>query len=201
MRRIVQLLGFCVCIAVANDHPIWKNLRSQYLGLKTLSGTFTENICTEKDGTCTEFNGAFAISVPSRYRIEVTEGMKQLFVSDSTTLWVFIPSLKKVIKRPGGGFAPVMAFLEPVLDSTAEVEVTKDSTGIYVVNVLTNDEMSAMNDLVLELNETGSQINGFSFKDGMGQKIHFSFYNQDWNTKLSPTLFKFTPPKGVIIDK
>jgi len=201
MRRIVVLLGLCVCIAVATDHPIWKNLRSRYLGLKTLSGLFTENICESQQGTCTEFEGRFAISVPSRYRLEVTEGMKQLFVSDSTTLWIYLPSLKKVVKRPGGGFAPVMAFLEPVLDTTAEVEITKDSTGIYVVKISTADEMSAMNDLVLELNEAGTQIDGFSFVDGLGNKVHFGFYNQEWNPELSPSLFKFTPPKGIPIEE
>jgi outer membrane lipoprotein-sorting protein len=63
------------------------------------------------------------------------------------------------------------------------------------------DELSAMNDLVLELDETGTIINGFSFEDGMGQKIHFSFYDQQWNTKLAPSLFKYTPPRGVPVEE
>ena len=197
----MMLLGFCVCLAVAaNDQPIWKNLRSQYLGLKTLSGAFRETICADNQSTCLEYDGAFAISVPSSYRIEVTETMKQLFVSDGTTLWIYVPSLKKVIKRPGGGFAPVMAFLDAVLDSTADVEISKDSTGIYVVHVQSDDEMSAISDLALELDETGAQINGFSFKDGTGEKIHFSLYNQEWNPELSPSMFKYTPPKGVPVE-
>ena len=201
MRRIIVLLGLCACIAAATDHPIWRNLRSTYLGLKTLSGIFTENICIEKQGTCTEFEGRFAIEVPNRYRLEVTEGMKQLFVSDGVNLWIWIPELKKLVKRPAGGFAPIMGFLEPLLDSASTVEVGKDSTGIYVVRVYSDDEMSAMQDLVLELNEAGTQIDGFSFRDGMGQKIHFSFYNQAWNPELAPSLFKFTPPKGVAVEQ
>ena len=201
MRRIIVLLGFCVCLAVATDHPIWVNLRSTYLGLKTLSGIFTENICSEDQGSCTEFEGRFAISLPDRYRLEVTEGQKQLFVSDGTDLWIYLPEVRRVIKHQAGGFAPIMAFLEPILDSTATVEISKDSSGIYVAKVFPDDEMSAMNDLVLELNEAGTQVDGFSFKDGMGQKLHFSFYNQEWNPKLSPTLFKFTPPKGVTVEK
>jgi outer membrane lipoprotein carrier protein len=201
MRRIIVLLGFCVCLAVATDHPIWVSLRSTYLGLKTLSGTFTENICSEDQGTCTEFEGKFAISLPGRYRLEVTEGQKQLFVSDSTNLWIYLADQKRAMRQPAGGFAPVLAFLGPVLDSTATGEVSKDSTGMYVVKISMGDEMSALNDLVLELNEAGTRINGFSFSDGMGQKLHFSFYNQEWNPKLSPTLFKFTPPKGVPVEE
>ena len=201
MRRIVLLLGLCICFAIAANDSIWQNLRARYLGLKTLSGTFTENICSEEQGTCTEYEGKFAISLPARYRLEVSGGLKQLFVSDSMTLWVYLPDAKRVIKRPGGGFAPVLAFLGPILDSTAVGEVSKDSTGTYVVRVFTDDEMSAMYDLVLELNETGTQINGFSFKDGTGQKIHFGLYNQKWNTKLSPELYRFTPPKGITVEE
>jgi outer membrane lipoprotein carrier protein len=194
MRRIVLLLGVSICIAQAANDSIWPNLRARYLGLKTLSGTFTENLCSELQGTCTEFEGRFAISVPAKYRLEVTEGMKQLFVSDSTNLWIYLADQKRAMKQPAGGFAPV-------LDSTATGEVSKDSTGVYVVKVSMGDEMSALNDLVLELNESGTRINGFSFNDGMGQKQHFSFYDQQWNPKLSPGTFKFTPPKGVTVEE
>ena len=201
MRRIVLLLGVSICLAQAANDSIWPSLRARYLGLKTLSGTFTENLCSELQGTCTEFEGRFAISVPAKYRLEVTEGMKQLFVSDSTNLWIYLADEKRAMKQPAGGFAPVLAFLGPVLDSTATGEVSKDSTGVYVVKVSMGDEMSALNDLVLELNEAGTRINGFSFNDGMGQKIHFSFYDQQWNPKLSPETFRFTPPKGVTVEQ
>ena len=42
MRQIVLLIGLSICLAVASDHPIWQNLRARYLGLKTLSGLFTD---------------------------------------------------------------------------------------------------------------------------------------------------------------
>jgi outer membrane lipoprotein carrier protein len=201
MPRILLLFGLCICLAQATNDSIWQNLRARYLGLKTLSGTFTENICSEQQGTCTEFKGKFAIAVPARYRLEVTEGPKQLFVSDSTNLWVYLAAEKRAMKQPAGGFAPVLAFLGPVLDSTATAEVSKDSTGIYVVKVTMGDEMSALNDLLLELNETGTRIDGFSFSDGMGNQVHFRFYDQEWNKKLPAGTFRFTAPKGVAVDE
>ncbi len=201
MRQIVLLLGICICLAQAANDSIWENLRARYVELKTLSGTFTENICSEQQGTCTEFEGTFAISVPARYRLEVTEGMKQLFVSDSANLWIYLADEKRAMRQPAGGFAPVLAFLGPVLDSTATGEVSKDSTGIYVLKVSMGDEISAVNDLMLELNDDGTRINGFSFSDGMGNKTHFSFYDQKWNPKLPPGTFKFTPPKGTTVEE
>jgi outer membrane lipoprotein-sorting protein len=88
-----------------------------------------------------------------------------------------------------------------VLDSTATGEISKDSSGTYVVKVTTGDDMSAMNDLVLELDETATRITGFSFVDGWGNKTHFGLYDQQWNPKLSPALFKFTPPKGTTVEE
>jgi len=201
MRRIMLLLGLCVGLAAATTDSIWPNLRARYLGLKTLSGTFTENICNEQAGTCTPFEGKFSIEVPSRYRLEVTDPQQQLIVSDSTNLWVYLADQKLAQKQPAGGFAPVLAFLGPVLDSTATGEVSKDSSGTYVVKVTMNDEMSAMNDLVLELDAAATRITGFSFTDGWGNKVHFGLYDQQWNPKLSPALFKFTPPKGVTVEE
>jgi len=201
MRRLLLLVGLCSCLARAASDSLWQNLRARYLGLKTLSGTFTENICNEQAGTCTPFEGRFSIQVPSRYRLEVTDPQKQLIVSDSTTLWVYIEDRRLAQKQPAGGFAPVLAFLGPVLDSTASGEVSKDSTGTYVVKVKMDDEMSALSDLVLELDATGTRITGFAFTDGWGNKTHFGLYDQQWNPKLSPKLFEFTPPKGTTIEE
>ncbi len=201
MQRLLALLGLSVCLAAAASDSLWQNLRARYLSLKTLSGTFTENICSEQAGTCTPFEGKFSISVPAKYRMEVTDPQQQLIVSDSINLWVYLPDQKLAQKQPAGGFAPVLAFLGPVLDSTATGEVTKDSSGTYVVKVKMDEDMSAMNDLVLELNETATRITGFSFVDGWGNKVHFGLYDQQWNPTLSPKLFKFTPPKGTTVEE
>lgn len=201
MRRIVLLLGVCIGLAAAADHPIWLNLRARYLGLRTLSGLFTESIFPVGDGAPTVFEGAFAISVPTRYRLEVTGSSRQFLISDGTTEWMYVPGLKMAVERPAGGFAQVLAFLEPILHPGADVGVSKDSTGIYVATVLMVDKMPAMNDLVLELNEAGTQINSFFFTDSAGRRIRFDFYSQQWNTELSPKLFEFTPPKGTSIRK
>jgi outer membrane lipoprotein carrier protein len=201
MRRFLLLTVVCVGLAAAANDSLWQNLRARYVGLKTLSGTFTENICSEQAGTCTPFEGKFSIAVPARYRLEVTAPQKQLIVSDSTTLWVYLADEKRAQKQPAGGFAPVLAFLGPVLDSSATSEISEDSSGTYIVKVKMGDEMSAMNDLVLELNETATRINGFSFTDGWGNKTHFGLYDQKWNPKLSPALFRFAPPKGTTVEE
>jgi outer membrane lipoprotein carrier protein len=201
VRPILLVLVLAASFARASSDSLWQNLRGRYVGLKTLSGTFTETICSEQTGTCSSFKGRFSIKVPSRYRLQVTSPQKQLIVSDSTDLWVYLPEQRLAQKQPAGGFAPVLAFLGPVLDSTATAEVEQDSTGDWSAAVTMDDEMSALDGLVLELDRTASRIKGFSFSDAWGNQVHFALTDQVWNPKLSPKLFKFTPPKGTTIEE
>lgn len=200
----VHSLWLLLLVSVAAAAPtdsLWQNLRRRYTSLRTLSGEFEERLCSDAAGTCQNFVGKFSIRVPSRYRLEVTEPVRQLLVSDSTSLWIYLPEEKRAIKQPAGGFAPVLAFLGPVLDSTATATVYQDSTGNYVADVHLDDELSAMSELRLELDATATRVRAFSFTDAWGMHYHFKLLKQNWNPRLSDKLFKFTPPKGVTIEE
>jgi outer membrane lipoprotein carrier protein len=200
VTSLLLLLSVGAAIAAPAD-SLWQNLRRRYTSLKTLSGTFEERICSEAAGTCQDFSGRFSIRVPSRYRLEVTDPVRQLLVSDSTSLWIYLPDEKRVLKQPAGGFAPVLAFLGPVLDSTATADVYRDSTGNYVADVHMDEELSAMAGLRLELDATATKIKAFSFSDAWGAQYHFTLSDQNWNPRLAPKLFRFTPPKGVTVEE
>jgi len=190
-----------MCLASAAPDTLWERLRTRYLSLKTLSGTFDENICSEEAGTCQSFEGRFSIKVPSRYRLEVTDPQRQVIVSDSSTMWLYLPAEKRAVKQASGGFAPVLAFLGPILDSAATGYVSLDSFGEYVVDVRMGDEMSALSGLKLQLDSTARRITGFSCSDAWGSKYTFRLREQKWNPKLAAGLFKFTPPAGTTVEE
>ncbi len=201
MRRAIVLVAVGVGIASAVSDSLWLQLRKRYLTLRTLSGEFEQTVCSELEGTCRSFEGRFSIRVPSRYRLEVTEPQRQLIVSDSVNLWFYLPDEKRAVKQPGGGFAPVLAFLGPVLDSSATGRVRRDSFGEYEADVTMGSDMSALSDLKLALDSTATRIKGFTFTDAWGSKYSFRLRNQRWNPKLGPGTFVFTPPKGVTIEE
>lgn len=200
MLRFCLTLCALVCAANASSDSLWHRLRTKYLSLKTLSGTFEERICSEQAGTCQDFEGNFFIRVPSRYRLQVTAPVKQLIVSDSTTLWLYFPDEKRALRQPAGGLAPVFVFLGPILDSTATAEVVRDSAGGYVAKVNMGDSLAAMADLQLELDKTVTRVKAFSFTDAWGNNYHFTLSNQEWNPKLSNKVFRFAPPPGTTIE-
>jgi outer membrane lipoprotein carrier protein len=201
MHRLTLTLALAgTCLGAGSD-SLWLNLRQRYLTLRTLSGTFEERICSEEAGTCQTFEGKFSIRAPARYRLQVTEPVNQLIVSDSTDLWIFLPDEKRAVRQPAGGFAPVLAFLGPILDSTTTAEFERDSGGFYTARVNSGEEMSALADLVLELDKTATRVQGFSFTDPWGLAYHFALTRQVWNPRLADKLFRFTPPKGVSVEQ
>lgn len=197
--RVLLLLAFIVGLAPAVT-PQWATLRSRYLGLKTLSGDFEQTICNDFDGSCQRFAGSFRIQLPGRYRLEVRSPKRQLIVCDSATLWIYLPDEKRALRQAAIGASPVLAFLDPVLDPNTDALVLVDSTGRTRVRVLTPDSLSALADLELELDPAGRRIDAFSFTDGWGNKTRFVLKNQQWNQRLAPKLFVFTPPRGTTIE-
>jgi outer membrane lipoprotein carrier protein len=185
----------------AQSDSLWQRLRTRYLGLRTLSGTFEERICSEEAGTCQTFEGKFYIRVPGRYRLVVTDPVDQVIVSDSSTLWIHLPQEKRAVQQPAGGFAPVLAFLGPVLDSTATATVKRDSAGVWRAYVDMDEELSMLGDLVLELDPTATRIRGFEFTDAWKQHYQFKLTDQQWNPALDAKLFRFTPPKGTTVER
>ncbi len=199
MRSVFVTLCLLAALAAAAA-PEWAALRARYLSLRTLSGTFEQTTCSDLDGTCQRFTGSFRFRLPGRFRLEVESPQRQVIVSDSTTLWIYLPDEKRAIRQPAYGPSPVLAFLDPVLDPNTEARVTRDSTGPRLVQVLTPDSLSALSDLVLELDAAGTRITAFSFSDGWGNKTRFALSNQQWNPRLADRLFTFTPPKGTTIE-
>jgi outer membrane lipoprotein carrier protein len=201
LRTTALLMALAAVASAAGDDSLWSNLRRRYLSLATLSGTFQERICSEAAGTCQDFSGRFSIRVPGRYRLEVTDPVRQVIVSDSTNLWVWLPDEKRCIKQPAGGLAPVLAFLGPILDSTATATISRDSSGTFVADVSMDEELSTLSGLRLELDKTATRVIGFSFTDPWGSQYHFALQEQVWNPRLSARLFRFSPPRGVTVEQ
>lgn len=201
LRTSLLALLTLASISWASGDTLWSGLRSRYLSLKTLSGSFDENICSEQAGTCQSFSGRFYISVPGRYRLEVNDPEQQLIVSDSASVLVYLVSQKRVVRQPANGPAPVLAFLEPILDPNARGTVEQDSFGTYFVSLSGSDSMASLNDLRLELDKTATRIHAFSFDDGLGTTYHFTLTGQKWNPDLGAKLFRFTPPRGVTVEQ
>ncbi len=188
-------------VAPGETELVWQALRGRYLGLQSLSGSFHETICSEAEGTCTSFEGSFAVRLPGHYRMEVTSPQSQLIVGSDSVLWFHFPDENRAVSQPGTSDIPMLAFLGPVLDTTTTAVRDTNHTGTEVYRVITpEEEMSSLFDLELELDQADTRIAAFSFNDAWGNHYHFRLTGQQWNPKLPDTIFEFTPPEGTEVE-
>ncbi|MGQ9677801.1 MAG: LolA family protein [bacterium] len=177
----------------------WVDLRQKYLGLKSLSGSFTETVVSGVDGETTLFVGKFFFQMPSRFRLEVTEPMRQLIVGNDSVVWFYFPDEKRAVLQKRRDPFPLLAFVEPLLDTASSINEEKLPDGRKVL-LVQSDEGSVFRDMRLELDGSGLRVNAFSFLDDWGNSCRFVLKNQRWNQPLAPKLFKFVPPTGTQIE-
>lgn len=186
-------------VAMSTDHQLWQTLRENYLGLRSLSGSFEQLVQTDTEAD-RRFVGSFWTILPDRYRLEVSEPEQQLMVAGDSLLWFYFPTESRAVREAQPRAMPLLAFLEPVLDSSSEVRFEADQDGQRVVVVEPADEMATIQNLRLELSPDGRRIDAFDFSDPWGNQYRFLLKFQVWNPDLPAELFEFTPPPGTNIE-
>ncbi len=176
----------------------WRALRQRYLGLRSLAGSFTEEL-TPEAGDRIVFEGKFFFQLPKRFRLEVSKPTRQLIVGSDSVVWFYFPEEKRAVCQTRSQGFPLLAFLEPLLDTTSHIREETTGSGRRVVRIQPAGE-ALLSDLVLELDATGTRVVGFSFVDDWGNHCHFVLTDQRWNPSLASKLFRWRPPAGTKIE-
>jgi outer membrane lipoprotein carrier protein len=198
----MALSGLLVCLAISATNPdsLWLRLKAHYLTLKSLSGDFAETMRPEYETTGPRFSGSFSAVLPDRYRIEVKNPQRQVIVGDNSALWFYFPSEKRAVRQSGGSSMPLLAFLDPMLDSASTASVLEDSTGVLRLKVSSPDSGLSFSDFTFRLDPASLRITAFSFADAWGNAYDFELSRQQWNPKIPGRTFLFSPPKGTTVD-
>jgi outer membrane lipoprotein carrier protein len=197
-RLIVLIILAGVAFAETADATgNWSKLRQQYLNLKSLSGSFTETVepSMNSGGEPLVFRGRFIFELPYRFRLEVTEPLRQIIVGNDSVVWFYFPDEKRVVLQTRRQPVPLMSFIEPLLDSSTAI-VSRDDN---VIAFAGNSE-ALLNDLRLELDQSGTRVAAFSFTDELGNRCRFTLENQRWNPPVPAKTFRFVPPAGVTVE-
>lgn len=197
---MIQALLLTLLVAAPADSLLWRNLRENYLGLRSLSGSFEQTVRSEAEGTTQRFSGSFWSVLPDRYRLEVTSPERQVIVAGDSALWFYFPAENRAVREAQPRSMPLLAFLEPVLDPATTARIEQLPDGRTLVHVETEDEMTALQDLRLELSADRRRIEAFEFSDPWGQDYRFILTAQQWNPQLPDATFEFTPPRGTTIE-
>ncbi|MEO0068999.1 MAG: outer-membrane lipoprotein carrier protein LolA [candidate division WOR-3 bacterium] len=196
--RLLSLIFFSGLLTVGIASDQWQSLRNRYLHLKTLSGSFTETLKSESEGVV-NFEGRFFFQFPDRFRLEVTKPNQQIIVGSDSIIWFYFPGEKRAIRQSRSQPFPLLAFIEPLLDTTAKV-TEENTTEEKPVILIQSGEGVFFTTMRLELDRNKTKVEAFSFSDDLGNQYHFTLKEQRWNPRLSPKTFNFVPPPGTSIE-
>jgi outer membrane lipoprotein carrier protein len=197
LKLTIVLLTINVAIS-ANDNLI-SVVKEKYAKIKTIQGNFTQNICSEKEGTCKQFEGRFSIQRPYFSRLNVTNSEKQLIVTDTANVYIYLINKKKVYIQPASNGINFFRIFDLLLTDTSKFQITSNEDEYSALRYKkdTLDESYVFQGLKLYINNKTNLIDKFSYIDFNGLENEFQLTDIKINPNLSSKLFRFSVPKGV----
>lgn len=205
MRRyaLITLLGALVvhCYAMSVEEIIEKTI-ANYENMTTLHVEFSNVLCDEASGTCSNTSGVIYFQKPNLFRLEM-ETPEQIYIGDSSTLWIYIPAEERAIKQ---NMTQLPFQVNPDMflhdyDERFSAILNKETDDTYQISLTPKDSTDLYESIAVEIDKEEYKIVAIAVTDDIGSENKYSFRNVELNEKLSKKLFEFKPPAGVRVDE
>lgn len=198
-----MLLFVCAhqCYALEVDEIIGKTI-AHYESMRTLYLEFSNVLCDEASGTCAMTDGVIYFQKPNLFRLEM-ENPEQVYVGDSTTLWIYIPAEQRAIKQSVSEL-PFQVNPDLFLRDYEErftAELMEETDDIYAIRLLPKDSADVYDRITVDIAKNQYTIVGIAVFDDIGSENKYSFHKVEINPKIQKKLFEFKPPSGVRVDE
>jgi outer membrane lipoprotein carrier protein len=199
---VKKTIGVCVlawlwlpAVAGAAGADLLKNFVNQTTSAKA---RFAQMVLDRNLKQLQQATGTMQFSRPGRFRWEYDKPYEQTIVGDGARLWIYDKDLNQVTVRKldralGASPAALLA---------GSNEIEKDYTITSTGNQEGLDWLEAVpkaRDTAFErirLGFSGVNLQAMELRDQFGQVTVIRFADLERNPKLSPEVFRFTPPKG-----
>ena len=197
MRGRSLLLALCA-VATFVDAATLARLRAFVRETQTLHANFSQVVTDASGRQVAQASGEFSIARPGRFRWMVEKPYKQLLVGDGDRVWIYDQDLNQVISRKsdralGNTPAALLSGREEV-EAAFEWRDLPAGDGLEWLGATPKDKESAFKELRLGFDATG--LVALDVLDNFGQRTMIRMSKLERNPKLSPELFRFTPPVG-----
>lgn len=202
--RRVSLIGVLAIALPAAAHAAAADasaaLAQRLKSLNTFQADFTQT--SQQTGKApTVVTGSLSLSKPGLFRWAVHQPYQQLIVSDGKEVRVHDPDLMQMTIRPLGkdmGQTPALLLSGDAKLLQQQFRVSEKKRLLQTEYQLTPRAKDALFASV-SLQFKGKTPTVMRLKDSLGQQTLIEFRNPRLNTTLSPSLFRFEPPKGTDI--
>lgn len=191
---ILGLLGVVFLNTALADQSASEQLTQLLQNLKTYQANFDQVIQDKHGTTIQESTGKMALQRPGRFRWETLKPNQQLIVADGKYIWVYDKDLQEVTqkKQTADAQSPGLLLSDSVIHLAKRFSVSLPDTNDFKLVPVKQDLFKSVE---LFFDPKGS-LTKMILQDNIGQTTKIQFAHTSANTSLSPSLFKFTPPKN-----
>lgn len=162
-----------------------------------VSGQFSQVVKSKKNTQTA--SGSFQILRPGLFKWEYKKPYQQVIVGDGKTIWLYDVDLAQVTKSSqnqtiGDSPAEILSN-KATLNSSYALQEAGHSNGIDYV--MAKPKKNNAGYQYIRIGFAGDTLATMQLKDGFGNETTIQFNNLNMHPNLSPSYFKFTPPKGV----
>jgi outer membrane lipoprotein carrier protein len=196
--RFVSLAALLLALAGNAAAAGVDALRSYLRETSAASAQFTQIVYDRSMRKLQETSGTMHFSRPGRIRWSYEKPYEQLIVGDGDRLWVYDKDLNQVTVKAmaqalGGSPASLLAGSNDI-EKDFRLTATGDQDGLNWLEAIPRSGESTFQKVRLGFGKAG--LEAMDLTDGFGQTTVVRFTSIVRNPKLSPDLFRFTPPKG-----
>jgi outer membrane lipoprotein carrier protein len=167
-------------------------------GTLTARGEFEQKIFDGNHRLLQESRGVLAFSRPGKFRWSYVKPYAQLIVGDGSKVWIYDEDLKQVTVKKldqALGSTPA-ALLAGNNEAMRAFRLSDKGTvdGIEWLEALPRDKEGSFERIRMGFGPSGLKV--MELVDSLGQTTVLRFNSLERNPSLSPSLFRFSPPKG-----
>lgn len=178
-----------------------QRLNSLLTNTKSMSANFTQTTTgAARSGLAGNgtFSGSMSVQRPNQFRWETKKPAEQLIVANGSTLWIYDKDLEQatkqnVDKQIGNTPALLLSGDPSKISQSFRITQPQGNKNYYVLYPKSSD--ASFKDLAISFNNGRPVM--MVLNDSLGQTTSIKFSNIKMNTKMSNSMFQFTPPKGV----
>ena len=208
-RRVWPCVVAAACVlamrAQALDvNEVVRKVQARYDATRDFTADVTQDATIASLGKTVTAHGTIAFKKPGKMRWDLTQGDQQIIVADGSTLWLYRPDDRQVLKAPfDAAFrsAIPISFLTGVGRITQDFQAsldgeTPDHHGLYLLLVPRQDG-KGLGQLRLTVASDTFDIRGAEIRDALGNVNQLRFENVRRNLGIADEQFVFKVPAGV----
>jgi outer membrane lipoprotein carrier protein len=201
LRRRLAAAPLCIALMLVPPCVLASSLErfSEFItGTLTARGEFEQKIFDANRRLLQESRGVLAFSRPGRFRWSYVKPYAQLIVGDGSKVWIYDEDLKQVTVKKldlALGSTPA-ALLAGNNEAMRAFRLSDKGTvdGVEWLEALPRDKEGSFERIRMGFGPDGLKV--MELVDSFGQTTVLRFKSLERNPSLSPSLFRFSPPKG-----